>query len=149
MNQEVVEASPFVTPQSFASAFEQIESWNLIGWGVVMNPHAVADIRQWVNANVDEVARIEIRQTGYLSNLWGANFFITKLVPVVNISGTNYSYIYVTAPPRFTGYMPFWADSEIYASNNMDDLQVGFVGWEMLGLAVWNPRSVVRIKFTV
>jgi len=144
MNTEV-DAGTSLTPTALATGFESIERHNLIGWGVTMSPHAVADFRSWNNTNIDEVARIEIRQTGYLGQLWGANFFITRLVPVVS----SETFVYVTAPPQYTGYMPFWADSEIYASNNLDDFMIGFIGWEMLGISVWNARSVCRVKFDI
>jgi|GEM_PF-2464622 len=151
VNPEIDATAGFTLP-AVAKAFEQIEKHNLVGYSIVVNPHAIADLRSWTNANVDEVARIEIRQTGYLGQIFGANMFISRLVPVVK-SGTNptiyVSSAYATAHPQFIGVMPFWADSEIYASNNLDDFQVGFVGWEMLGVSLWNPRSVVKMKFNI
>lgn len=130
---------------ALAQAFEQLETWPLMGWAIVMSPHAVADIRSWNNENVDEVARIQVRQTGYLGSIWGANMFISRLVP----STSSQSTAYVTAAPEYLGYMPFWADSKVYASNTLDDFMVGFVGWEMFGLAIWNGRAVVKITFNL
>lgn len=135
--------------ETLASAFEQLETWPIQGYAIVMNPHAIADMRSWNNTNVDEVARIQLRQTGYLGSIWGANMFVSRLVPVYQSGGHTYSTLYVVGEPNYLGYMPFWADSKVYASNTLDNFMVGFVGWEMFGVSVWNGRAVVKATFLV
>ena len=144
-NTEITVAG-ILTKNALALAFREVEKHRLLGVSVIMNPDAVSAIRRWDWDQVDEVARIEIRQTGYLGNLWGANFFVTNLIEPDN-SGNSFAY--VTASPQFLGWMPMRADTEIIPADRPDDLLLGFTGYELLGMIIHNARAVARVKFNV
>lgn len=130
-------------PAHIGKIMARIEAIPLVPWALVIHPYALASMRSWTNANIDEVARVEIRSTGYLGNLYSLNIFISRLVPA-----WDSKYVaYVTPSKEFIGVMPIWSDIEIYASNNLDMGAVGFLAWEMLGMQVHNPRAIVAAEF--
>ncbi|MEM2153933.1 MAG: HK97-fold major capsid protein [Nitrososphaeria archaeon] len=149
-NPKVGNGTASLTLSDLAAGAETIERWNVPSYTFIMNYHAVADIRSWNNSTIDEVGRIEIRQTGFLGRLWGNNVIITPLVPVVTgAGGTKKTYVYTLSSPEFVGYAPFWVDTMILASNNIADLKLGFVGYEVLGMTIWNARGVAVIEFAI
>lgn len=127
-----------------AEAMALLDQMNLIPYALVIHPYILSHFRKWKSAHVDEVARIEIRQTGYLGELFGVNLFISRILPYDSQADTYTCYL--TTLPKYLGVMPFWADLEILASNNLDELAVGFLAWEMLGMQIWNPRGVVKLN---
>ena len=143
-NTEETVAGP-ISKEALALAMKQLEQHRLAATGVIMNPAAVSGIRRWQYQYIDEVARIELRRTGYLGKLFTAGFFITDLISVDAVN--NISYTYVITEPAKLAWMPMWADSEVIPADRPDDLLLGFVGYELLGMIVHNTNGVVRIKF--
>lgn len=144
-NTEYIVAGP-LTPPDLALAFREVERHRLLGAAVICNPDAISCVRRWNWTHIDEVARIEIRQRGYVGNLWGANFFVTNLITP---DSDNNSYLYVTAPPQFLAWMPVLADSEIVPADQPDNLLLGFVGYDLLSMVVHNSRAVARVRFSL
>jgi len=144
-NAQIVVAGP-LTSAALALGFRGVERHRLLGVSVITNPDGISCIRRWQRTQIDEVARIEIRQTGYLGNLWGANFYVTNLIaPDAN----DISYLYITSAPQLLAWMPIRADAEIVPADRPDDVLLGFVGYELLGMIVHNSRAVVRIQFSL
>jgi len=144
-NSEHTVAGP-VDQDTIALVQREVEKWRLLGTSIITNPDGISCIRRWDRTNIDEVARIEIRQTGYLGNLWGANFYVTNLIEP---NDSNQSYFYVTAAPEFVAWMPIRADAEIIPADQPGNLLLGFVGYELLGMVVHNSRAVGRGKFNL
>jgi len=142
-----------ITPTAIGEMMTRLEVVPLQPYALIFHPVANATIRSWVSGNlgyytIDEVGRVEVRTTGFLGTLFGINMFITKLAPVWKESDTVKYTAHLLTAPEYFGVMPMWADTEIYASNNMDLFAVGFVAWEMLGMGIWNPRATVAGVFT-
>lgn len=137
-----------ITKTALALMMREVEKWRLLGTSIITNPDGISAIRRWDWTTIDEVARIEIRQTGFLGNLWGANFYVTNLIEPSSDSNP-FSYAYVTAAPPFVGWMPLRADAEIIPADQPDNLLLGFVGYELLGMIVHNARAVSKGKFTL
>lgn len=135
-----------LTKDVLALAFKEVERHRLVVSSVILNPQAVSGIRRWQRTDIDEAARIEIRQRGYLGSLFGANFFVSN---IINIDATNdTTFAYILAQPQFVGWMPIRADAEIIPADRPDDVLLGWVGYELLGMLVHNNRAVARIKFS-
>lgn len=145
VNSEYTVAGP-LTKDALALMMREVERWRLLGTSIITNPDGISCIRRWNWTAIDEVGRIEIRQTGYLGNLWGANFYVTNLIEPTAVA-KPISYIYVTAAPQFVSWMPIRADAEIIPADQPDNLLLGFVGYELLGMIVHNARAVARGKF--
>lgn len=133
-----------ITKTAYALAYEQVDQHRLATASVIINPQAVSGMRRWTREHIDEVARIEIRRTGYLGNLFGANFFVTNLITP---NDSNITYAYVLAAPEFLAWNPIYADAEIVPADRPDDQLLGLNGYELMGMVVHNSWAVARIKF--
>jgi len=123
-----------LTKAALAMAFAPIEANRLIVENLLMSAYGVSGIRRWQYADLDDVARQEVRQTGYLGSIWGAKLFISdQLIP-----GT----FYCTSTPEFLLWIPIRKDFEAVPADIPDELLLGFVGYELLGMAIINSRGV-------
>jgi hypothetical protein len=135
-----------LTKNALAAGARKLESpypRRMFAAGFIMNWDAIYNIRLWEKEYVDEIARIEIRRTGFLGTLFGAGFYVTNLI---STSG-GYCYLYIVAPPQFLGWMPIYASGEIIPADLPDQKLVGFDGYELLGAEVINNYGVARVKF--
>jgi len=128
-----------LSKKDLAQGFAPIEANRLIVENILMSAYGMSGIRQWQYLDLDEVARQEVRQTGYLGSIWGAKIFISDQVP----QGT----FYLTAGPEWLLWMPIRKDFEAVPADDPDNLLLGFTGYEFLGLAVINARGVNRGTF--
>ena len=134
-----------VTKDVLAMGFNHVESHRLVVGSIIMHPQGVSGIRRWNWNQVDETARIEIRERGYLGRLWNANFFISNLV---SVDTSDNSYIYILAQPQFVAWNPIRADGEVIPADRPDDALLGWVGYELMGMYVHNNRGVARCKYS-
>lgn len=141
-------ATTFYTPQSVATeltkdalalAFSPVEANRLIVENILMSAYGVSGIRRWQYLDLDEVARQEVRQTGYLGSIWGAKIFVSDQL----IIGT----FYVTAGPEWLLWIPIRKDFEAIPADDPDNLLLGFVGYELLSMAIINARGVNKGTF--
>jgi len=130
-----------LTKAALADAFAQIERWRLPVAAVLMSAYGTRDIRSWEWTVLDQLALQEIRETGYLGNLWGADFYVSDQV--------SYGTMYIMTSPKFLAWMPFRRDTQVIPADDPDNLWLGFVGYELLGMTVFNSRGVTRLTFTV
>lgn len=143
VNNQVV-LTDSLSKDSLAMAFQEVEKWRLVTASVIISPAGVSAIRRWQRDYIDEVARIEIRRTGFLGNLWGANFYVTNLLS--STSGTT-SYAYVLSSPQFLAWNPIWANAEVVPADRPDDGLLGFNGYQLMGMIVHNSKAVARVQF--
>lgn len=118
---------------------QQIDRWDLLTTKYLMNIVEFTDILNWVSsggtlAELDPVTHREILQTGLYGRIWGADMIVSKMVPV----GT----VLATADPEFVGVMPIRQDIEVLPADEPKQVKLGWIVYELIGLAVVNPRGV-------
>jgi len=122
-----------------ALAFAGIESNRLVVQSVLMSAYGTAGIRRWEFEDLDQVGMQEVRETGYLGRMWGADFFISDQIP----TGTAY----ILAQDKFLGWMPIRKDVDIIPADDPDHLRLGFVGYELIGMFLHNCCGVNTFTF--
>lgn len=122
-----------------AVAFAGIESNRLVVQSVLMSAYGTAGIRRWEFEDLDQVGMQEVRETGYLGRMWGADFYISDQIP----TGTSY----ILAQDKFLGWMPIRKDVDIIPADDPDHLRLGFVGYELIGMFLHNCCGVNTFTF--
>jgi len=128
-----------LTKDALAMTFTPIENNRLIVENVLMSAYGIQGIRRWNYLDLDEVARQEVRKTGYIGSIWGAKLFISDQVTA--------GVFYPTAGPEFLLWMPIRKDFEAVPADEPDNLLLGFTGYEYLGLSIINARGVNKGTF--
>lgn len=95
-----------LTKAALADAFAQIERHRLPVASVLMSAYGTRDIRSWEWTVLDQLALQEVRETGYLGNLWGADFYVTDQI-------TEPGRMYIMTTPKFLAWMPFRRDTQV------------------------------------
>jgi hypothetical protein len=118
---------------------KQIDRWDLLTTKFLMNIDEFTDMLNWVSsggttAEIDPVTHREQMQTGLYARIWAADILVSKMVP----TGT----VLATADPDFVGVMPVRQDIEVLPADSPRTLSLGWVIYELIGLAVVNPRGV-------
>ena len=126
-----------LTRDALTKAFKEIEKHDLVVTKIVMNAQAFADIRAWGREEFDPVTQHEVLQTGLFGHLWTADILISKKVPMDTV--------YVLADPEFVGVMPIRQDIQVIPADKPEELRLGWVIYEEIGLAVVNDMAVSKI----
>lgn len=129
----------YLTKDALAKAFTQVERHRLRVKSILMSPYGVQGIRRWQYEDIDNVAREEIRKSGYLGSIWDADIYINDQVT----SGT----FYIIAEPEFTAWTPIRRDVDVIPADDPDNLLLGFVGYELLAMTVHNGKAVAKGTF--
>lgn len=138
-NTQVAITAGGLTRADLLSLKQQIDRWDLLTTKFLLNIVEFTDILNWVSsggttAEIDPVTHREILQTGLYGQIWTADMIVSKMVPV----GT----VLATADPDFVGVMPIRQDIEVLPADMPIQLKLGWVAFEIIGLAVVNPRGV-------
>jgi hypothetical protein len=104
-----------------------------------MNPIGTSGIQRWGWNEIDQEGFKEIRQSGYLGNLWRAGFFESDLV--------QEDKAYVLADPDMVGWMPIRKDTDVTGADEPDFIRLGFVAYLLLGMAITNVSGVASVEF--
>ena len=128
-----------LTKAAMAQVFAPVENNRLIVENILMSAYGMRGIRGWQYTDLDDVARQEVRQTGYLGSIWGAKIYITDQL--------LYNSFYVTSTPEFLLWIPIRKDFEAIPADEPKNLLLGFVGYELLGMSVINARGVNKGTF--
>ena len=134
-----VAISTYLTKDALAQAFTQVERHRLRVKSILMSPFGIQGIRRWDYNTVDNVAREEIRKSGYLGSLWDADIYINDQVT----SGT----FYILAEPEMSAWMPIRRDVDVIPADDPDNLLLGFTGYELLAMTWHNARSAAKGTF--
>ena len=129
----------YLTKDALAQAFTQVEKHRLRVKSILMSPFGIQGIRRWDYLTIDNVAREEIRKSGYLGSIWDADIYINDQVT----SGT----FYIIAEPEFSAWMPIRRDVDVIPADDPDNLLLGFVGYELLGMTFHNGRAAAKGTF--
>lgn len=124
---------------TLAKAFAQVERHRLQVAGVLMSAYGTMGIRRWQWQNIDQIALQEIRETGYLGEMWGAQFYVSDQIPA--------GVCYIMTTPKFLGWLPIRKDLEVIPADDPDNLRLGFVGYELIGMTVHNVRGICKLTF--
>ena len=134
----VITSSGGLTRAALTSAFREVEKHDLVVTKVVMNATSFADIRAWGREEFDPVTQHEVLQTGLFGHIWTADILISKKVPQDTV--------YVLADPEFVGVMPIRQDIQVIPADKPEELRLGWVIYEEIGLAVVNPLGIAKIN---
>ena len=128
-----------LSKDALARAFAQIERKRLLAEGILISPIGLSGIRRFSWTDIDQEGLKELRQSGYLGSLWGAKFFMSDLV----LDDKAYAF----AAPEYLGWMPFRKELDIQPADDPDNLRLGFVAYELLGMVITNVSGVVEISY--
>jgi hypothetical protein len=126
---------------ALARAFAMIE-WNrLTVQHVITSAFGISGIRRWEMKDLTEGVRQTIEKTGYMGSLWGADFITTNKI--------NPGVAYCLAAPENVAWMPMYKDFDLTPADDPDNLLLGFVGAEVIGMVAHNAWGVSKIAFSV
>lgn len=119
----------------------QVDQWDLLTTKYFMNIAEYTDILNWgsgggqgpTGGDLDPVSHREILQTGIYAHIFGADIFVSKIVPV----GT----VFAAADPEFVGVMPIRSDIEVLPADEPKRLSLGWVVSEEIGICIANARG--------
>ena len=134
-----ISESTALSKSSLSRAFTQLKNRRIIPRSVLMNPIGTSGIQRWAWTDIDQEGLKEIRQSGYLGNLWKANFFESDLVATDTT--------YVLGDPELIGWMPIRKDIDVTGADEPDYLRLGFVAYELLGMAITNVSGIASVNY--
>lgn len=135
----VITVASYLTKDALAKSLTPLEANRLTPENILMTAYGIQSIRRWQYQDLDDTARAEVRQTGYLGSIWGTNIFVSDQLA----NGTYY----VISSPEFHAWMPFRKEVEIMPADIPSDLVIGFVAYEFYGLTIHNVQSCVKGQF--
>jgi hypothetical protein len=138
-NVEVINGVAGFDREGLALTFNQVEKNRLPVASVLMSTYGTSGVRRWQWANMDQVGLQEVRETGYLGNIWGSDFFVSTEFT----SGRAYA----LAQDKFLGWWPVRKDADVIPADDPDNLRLGFVGYELIGMFIHNALAVGKFTF--
>lgn len=140
LNTAVVSTGDLFKPD-LAKTFARVEDRRLVVRNVLMSAYGTSGIRGWTFEYLDQLGMQEVRETGYMGGMWGANFWVSDQITKGNV--------YVMADPKFLGWQPIRKDVEVIPANDPQNLQLGFVGYELVAMTLFNPGGVAKNTFVI
>jgi len=122
-----------------AKGYNQVEKNRLVVGSVLMSTYGTMGIRRWTWEKLDQVGLQAVRETGYLGNLWGGDYYVSDQIIAGNV--------YVMSTPKFLGWMPLRKDTDVIPADDPDNLRLGFVGYDLLGMTIFNALAVCKVQF--
>ena len=129
-----------LTSAALADGFAAIERNDIRVATIFCNAKDFSDLRKWDRDTLDPDSQAQLLKTGIRSGIWGANIITSRMVP----EGT----VYLCGEPEFFGRMPVRTDLQILSADNPKARLIGFSMFEQLGVGVYNPYALVRMKIT-
>lgn len=132
-----------------ATAMAEIEKHRLVVARVLMSPWGTRAIRSWKFENLDQLGMLQVRESGYLGRMFGADFWVTDQISLVGTNpATQTTSLYVMAQKKFLGWQPMRKDLEVIPADEPDLAYLGFVGYELLGMYLFNTRAICKLIWT-
>lgn len=138
-NQDI-EVTGNLTSAALADAFAAIERNDIRVATIFCNAKDYSDLRKWDRDVLDPDSQAQLLKTGIRSGVWGATLITSRVVP----EGT----VYVCGEPEFFGRMPVRTDLTILSADTPKSRLIGFSMFEQLGIGIFNPYAIVRMKIT-
>lgn len=127
---------------TLAKAFAQVERHRLRVRAVILSAFGTMGLRRWeYHKELNEDARTAIFSSGYIGRMWGAEFFENDKIP----QGT----VYLVTEPEYLAWLPVRKDFDIVPADDPDNLLLGFVGAEFIGMTVHNSLGVAKATFDI
>jgi len=138
--QTIVNGSTGFDKDGLRQCFADIEAQRLVVGSVLMSAYGTSGIRGWQFADLDQPGMQEVRESGYLGRMWGADFFVSD-----QVANTQ---AFCLAQDKFVGWFPIRKDTDVIPADDPDNLRLGFVGYELIGMTVHNTLGINDITFT-
>lgn len=104
----------------------------------VMNPLTLDDILKWGSAELDELTRREILETGVRYTLWGSVKLVTsRVIPLKTV--------YAFSDKEFVGRMPVLKDITTRLTESTNKLEKGLFIFEFLGMYLASHKAVAKM----
>jgi hypothetical protein len=117
---------------------KKIEQHDLPVQALVMAPTELAYILKWGQAELDELSRREILETGVRYQLWGEVKLITsRVIPAKTV--------YAFSEKEFVGRMPVLKDLSTKLTDTPNKLEKGIFIFEFLGMYVASHKAVAKM----
>ena len=129
-----------LTSNALADAFAAIERNDIRVATIFCNAKDYSDLRKWDRDILDPDSQAQLLKTGIRAGVWNATIITSRVVP----EGT----VYVCGEPEFFGRMPVRTDLTILSADNPRARLIGFSMFEQLGIGIFNPYAIVRLKIT-
>ena len=138
-NQDI-EITGNLTSAALADGFAAIERNDIRVATIFCNAKDYSDLRKWDRDVLDPDSQAQLLKTGIRSGVWGAQLITSRVVP----EGT----VYICGEPEFFGRMPVRTDLTILSADTPKSRLIGFSMFEQLGIGIFNPYAMVRMKIT-
>lgn len=135
----VLSVATYLTKDALARTMTPLEYNRLVPQNILMTAYGIQGIRRWQYQDLDDVARAEVRKTGYLGSMWGTQMYITDQLS----AGTGY----VMSSPEFLSWMPMRKEAEVIPADVPDNLVLGFLAYEYYGLIIHNVLACTKFTF--
>lgn len=132
--------STYLTKDALARSITPLEYERIPAQHILMTAYGIQGIRRWQYQDIDDTARAEIRQTGYLGSIWGTQMYITDQLPAGNY--------YIIGPAELHAWQPFRKEAEVIPADLPGDLVLGFLGFEFYSLIIHSVRSACKGVFS-
>lgn len=129
-----------LTSAALADGFAAIERNDIRVATIFCNAKDFSDLRKWDRDTLDPESQAQLLKTGIRSGIWGASIITSRVVP----EGT----VYLCGEPEFFGRMPVRTDLTIVSADTPKSRLIGFSMFEQLGIGIYNPYAIVRMKIT-
>ncbi len=137
----VITVAGKASKSEFAKVFTQVEANRLVVTSVLMSAFGTQEIRKFPFQDLDQLGMQEVRESGYLGRLWGADFYVSDQIA----SGS----IFALTSPKFLGWYPIRKDTDVIPADDPDNLQLGFVGYQFNGNVIHNTKGAALLEFTI
>jgi hypothetical protein len=129
-----------LTAAALADGFAAIERSDIRVATIFCNARDYSDLRKWDRDVLDPDSQAQLLKTGIRSGVWNATIITSRMVP----EGT----VYICGEPEFFGRMPVRTDLTILSADTPKSRLIGFSMFEQLGVGIFNPYAIVRMKIT-
>jgi hypothetical protein len=129
-----------LTAAALADGFAAIERSDIRVATIFCNARDYSDLRKWDRDVLDPDSQAQMLKTGIRSGIWNATIITSRMVP----EGT----VYICGEPEFFGRMPVRTDLTILSADTPKARLIGFSMFEQLGIGIYNPYAIVRMKIT-
>jgi len=145
-NIPIVVGTGKLTKGALSDAFTQLSDRRLPTRYVLGDAYLRSSIMNWTFQDLDQAGMQEMREAGYLGDMWGASFFYSDQLSVAS-ANSNLAVAYVLTDPQLLSWIPVRCDLQIAPADDPSNFMLGFSGYELLGMTVHNAWGVVKITY--
>jgi HK97 family phage major capsid protein len=139
---QIIRPSESNSPESilnnFRDAFASIERSEIRVANILLNPSDYSILRNILGGNLDQTTHDELRESGLMGSLWGAQ--------VITNPNITHGEIFVTSEPEHLGVMPIRSDITTLSADDPNRAMMGWSIFEEVGMACVNTNAVTRIS---